>query len=448
MSEKSYKTQVLENIRLLQDRPDLTSEFFQFKKFASQLESFLMDTNTPTPYTIAVHGEWGGGKTSLIQRVYESIKNNHSNTNLKILWFDAWEYERIDPVLSLMQRIAIEYRGAGRKFKGIVKGLLLATSDVVSRKTIGLTTEEIQKYFASSVENIPTIEKQLKNIVGEGRLIVFVDDLDRCIVENALGILKAIKLFLSAEGVIFVIAVDMIKLERAWELRYKGMKTGILEGREHVDKIFQLKLSLPLKEVNEIGSYIEEMASSLPDKERRLIMNGCPSNPRKIKRILNLVYFIALSIEEEKFKEYLPAIIIWSIITTVFPDLSHIISASPNSLVQMSLITYHIAEVDVLYSRLDEIKDVIPKRSTVEISKTRGSKLVINYEDLLQATVRGLEYVLKDSRAFNLLKAVAEYYSIIVTNEVPENLRSTLQRHYVTTGKLISEVIYRAGLIA
>ena len=147
--------------------------------------------NTPTPYAIAVHGEWGGGKTSLIHRVYKSIKNNHSN-NLKVLWFDAWEYERIDPVLSLTQRIATEYRGAGRKLKGIVKGVLLTTSDVVSRKTIGLTTEEIKDHFASSVENIPTITEQLEKIVGEGRLIVFIDDLDRCIAENALGILEAI----------------------------------------------------------------------------------------------------------------------------------------------------------------------------------------------------------------------------------------------------------------
>jgi hypothetical protein len=87
------------------------------------------------------------------------------------------EYERIDPVLSLTQRIATEYRGAGRKLKGIDKGLLLTTSDVVSRKTIGLTTEEIKDHFASSIENIPTITEQLEKIVGEGRLIVFIDDL-------------------------------------------------------------------------------------------------------------------------------------------------------------------------------------------------------------------------------------------------------------------------------
>jgi hypothetical protein len=74
--------------------------------------------------------------------------------------------------------------------------------------------------------------------------------------------------------------------------------------------------------------------------------------------------------------------------------------------------------------------------------------LTINYEDLLPSTVHGLEYALKDSRAFNLLKAVAEHYSIIATNEAQQNLRPTLEKHYNGIGKIFKEVIYRAGLIA
>lgn len=63
----------MENLRLLED-PDLSSPFFEFKKFAQQLQSFILDPNTPTPYTIGLHGEWGSGKTSLIYRVYEYVK--------------------------------------------------------------------------------------------------------------------------------------------------------------------------------------------------------------------------------------------------------------------------------------------------------------------------------------------------------------------------------------
>jgi len=85
-------------------------------------------------------------------------------------------------------------------------------------------------------------------MIGDGKLIVFIDDLDRCDVDKALGILEAIKPFLNARGTIFVVAVDMKKIERAGELKYRGSSAGIIEGRDHVDKIFQLKLSLPPKE--------------------------------------------------------------------------------------------------------------------------------------------------------------------------------------------------------
>jgi predicted ATPase len=86
LSEKPYKEQVMQNLRLLQDDPDLSSPFFQFKKFAQQLQQFILDPNTPTPYTIGLHGEWGSGKTSLIYRVYKHVEDNLPN-NWKVIWF-------------------------------------------------------------------------------------------------------------------------------------------------------------------------------------------------------------------------------------------------------------------------------------------------------------------------------------------------------------------------
>ena len=41
-----------------------------------------------------------------------------------------------------------------------------------------------------------------------GRLIVFVDDLDRCLPEKAIEVLEAIKLFLEVPGVVFVLGMD------------------------------------------------------------------------------------------------------------------------------------------------------------------------------------------------------------------------------------------------
>lgn len=88
-------------------------------------------------------------------------------------------------------------------------------SDIVLRSATQMTLKEAQEHFESSIDQTPTISKKLSEMIGEERLIVFVDDLDRCHVDNALGIMEAVKLFLNAEGAIFVVAVDMKKLERA-----------------------------------------------------------------------------------------------------------------------------------------------------------------------------------------------------------------------------------------
>ena len=57
-------------------------------------------------------------------------------------------------------------------------------------------------------------------LIKEARLIVFVDDLDRCLPEKAIEVLEAIKLFLEVPGVVFVLGMDREVVERGIEARY------------------------------------------------------------------------------------------------------------------------------------------------------------------------------------------------------------------------------------
>lgn len=453
--EKSYKEQVLKELAFLKDEPDIESDLFGFKIFASQLQNFLLDPKAPTPYTIGLHGEWGSGKTSLVYRIYKQISQKANNTdgsieNYKTIWFDAWEYEKLDPVLALMNRIALAYTGKNKqKFKQILKGLLLTTADLALHAYTPFGLEKIQKNFESTIKEIPTIAQKLESMVGNRRLIVFIDDLDRCLIDNVLGILEAIKLFLSARGVIFVIAVDMTKLERAWALRYQGSGTALQEGRDHVDKIFQLKLSLPPKTELDIESYVRNMSGSIEDKIRRLIIYGCPPNPRKLKKVINLIIFLLSSTDDNKFQKYFAPIVIWSIFTTVFPELSLEVKANPRSLVEMAMIAYHLRDLDGLELTMNGFKQMmVNKTQTVNIS--RVGSLSIKSENVSLQAVRGLEYIhaTRNHQAFYFLQSIAECYGIIANNEASQNITPTLQRNYDDVGYLISRVILEAGLIA
>ncbi|HKI07307.1 MAG TPA: hypothetical protein VKA09_02840 [Nitrososphaeraceae archaeon] len=82
---------------------------------------------------------------------------------------------------------------------------------------------------------------------------------------------------------------------------------------------------------------------------------------------------MAKSTEETKFKEYFPAVSIWSIATTIYPELSQKINSNPYSIVQMALITYHLTEAEVLYSPVEEIKKVIPDSPVCHVKVLKWS---------------------------------------------------------------------------
>jgi predicted KAP-like P-loop ATPase len=302
-----YRAEILKSLSLYADEPDRTSTLFHFKRFAEQLAGLLLDEHIPTPYSIALHGDWGGGKTSLLQQAYDIVIDKISSEKWKIIWFNAWEYENVDPMLALMETIASEYsKRTNSKIKRIIKGLILTSFDVVLRSQLNTQIKEIEKNFAGVVNDIPTIKDELEKMIGRnGRLVVFIDDLDRCSIENILKILEAVKLFFSAKGAIFVFGLDTKKVERAWELRYGKTTTSLQEGKDHIDKIFQLRLALPPKEKMEIKSYINKLARTIPDETAtNFIIKGCPANPRKIKRILNLLYFLARDTNALEFDNY------------------------------------------------------------------------------------------------------------------------------------------------
>jgi len=445
MSETYSKKQILSFLKFHEDLPRYETTIFNFDKFATQLANVVTDPYTPTPYAIGLHGEWGSGKTSLIGQVLLNVQKEFENDeNKKVIWFDAWKYERLDPAAALLQRISIQFN-KNSNFKRAIKGLVYTFSDVALRAKTGLSLKQVIENFESSVKEIPTIIDQLEKMLENRRLVVFIDDLDRCLVENSLRVLEAIKLFLNAKGMIFVIAVDMKKLERAWALRYNESPSAIQEGKDHVEKIFQLRLTLPPKEQQQIESYVKDLASTLPDKIRDLVVNGCPRNPRKIKRILNLIFFLSKELKEEEFNSLFPLIVIWCIITSSYPWLAEIIKREPNSLVQMGLASanYTFDAFKRLGSTFQEVRN---QRNNLTVM----GKGMISWPKVYRSTLDGLEQIIEknDIDVLNFLQEFRKFYDLQInqgTNE--EMMTQKLEQFKRDIGDDLSVVIYRAGLI-
>lgn len=152
--------------------------------------------------------------------------------------------------------------------------------------------EELVHYQAQlrSLEQFQENFSALVNILlqrdGEKprRLVIFVDDLDRCVPEKAVQVLEAIKLFLDVPGAVFVLGLDAEAIERAVQTRYRGE----VKAREYLEKIIQLQFMLPPIEEGPMRQYVKSLAPALPDPRcEEVFAVGLTANPRQVKRTLS-----------------------------------------------------------------------------------------------------------------------------------------------------------------
>ena len=119
------------------------------------------------------------------------------------------------------------------------------------------------------------------------RVVIFIDDLDRCLPEKALQILEAIKTFLDVEGCIFVLGINPRGISEILKEKYKDLTPD-----EYIEKIIQLSFQLPPIEEEDIKHFIYNMEDVDQDFYKPyldMIVEGTKPNPRKIKRVCNLI---------------------------------------------------------------------------------------------------------------------------------------------------------------
>src|SRR6478609_3382789 len=91
--EKNYQTKLDSLLRIITDEP--AKDTLYFKEYSVQISSLIV--NSIPQFTIGIYGEWGTGKTTLMQMIKDQIDKNYSNNEtlwIKTVWFDAWRYEK------------------------------------------------------------------------------------------------------------------------------------------------------------------------------------------------------------------------------------------------------------------------------------------------------------------------------------------------------------------
>lgn len=297
----------------------------------------------------------------------------------------------------------------------------------------------IAERYTKNIEKIDNLQNYFDKIV-KSRLIVFIDDLDRCSIDNTLEILEAIKLFLSINGAIFVVAADVGKLEKAWELRYGSKQKDVSpEAKKHIDKIFQLKLSLPDKNYPDLVQYFEYLTSNFAEKlnetYRDIILEGCAPNPRAIKRVLNFYSIVTQLKRNDKIESKFCNILLGIIVLTVqYPDLLRLIKNAPISFFELAHMAINF-ENHVSFIKIEKtLGEINYAKLNSNISPTAiiADKAKYTILNLSPVTINGLYYLISHPYSFKLMQKLGANFGFYETRLSDAIRNKNLELEFLT----------------
>lgn len=248
------------------DRLDRVSQGRQLSELVERINE---------PMVIAVDGAWGSGKSHFLKCwVGEHLKKDHST---EVVYFDAFEHDFLDdPLIALTGVIGERLAGDKTASQSALQGLKRAAPALgrgllrmgVSVATAGVLTraDDLVDAAAGSLEQgaqdaidsfwkkedgkraamkafreaLVTLTEPDDGDKPTRRLIVVVDELDRCRPDYALSLLEIIKHFFNVDGVHFVLGCNMEALAGSVRARY-GTD---YDGQRYLQKFVTLKLSL------------------------------------------------------------------------------------------------------------------------------------------------------------------------------------------------------------
>ncbi|WP_240778083.1 KAP family P-loop NTPase fold protein [Nonomuraea basaltis] len=297
---------------MLSDAPvNWRGDLLQFRRYVDPLVSVITNPRTETPFTIGIFGAWGSGKSTLLKMVDERLLDRHGDEFVRV-HFNPWVHRR-EPqmLLPLLNALHTELdEDPAHRFADTVKRLSaimlnLAADEMLKRMNLGsVSVEKIGKLAQQYAEMRGQVDSQtgrLRKLLQEeadrlaekGRKIIFfVDDLDRCEPDQIIDVLESIKLFLDVKHVFVLIALAKEVVDRGVSLKYRpfGFSAADRLGDEYLDKMIQLPLHLYPLGPAEVGRFIlDSHPGELARKHAGTLEKIVSANPRKIKRVLNLL---------------------------------------------------------------------------------------------------------------------------------------------------------------
>jgi hypothetical protein len=290
-------------------------------------------------FAIGIFGGWGSGKTTLMQAVETRLDSAHAVP----VRFSAWRYEKeehlILPLLDTIRDALLEWgeqrpghiqasrqtaRTIGRVMRAIVAGTSVkigvpgaidvsfeANKALEAGQRMSQARAEARVPRSSYHASFRALREAFEEFAGPNagrRIVVFIDDLDRCLPGSALQVLESMKLFFDLDGFVFVVGLDRTIVEQVVDSKYRPETNGDVKerretrvvGEDYIKKIFQVPYTLAPVGVGQLQEFLKavydeaELPSAQREEFQRVVERHLPFlvrdgsvNPREVKRYLN-----------------------------------------------------------------------------------------------------------------------------------------------------------------
>lgn len=258
--------------------------------------------------TVGVHGDWGAGKSSILEMIEASLDGDQDVVCIK---FNGWRFQGFeDAKIALIEGIVtelIEKRSLGTKageavkniFKridwlkvarhggglaftalsgiptadqinaavGTVKGVLDNPGEHVTKENYdaavdgmqGLLKADDPKRLPEEIGQFRKAFDELLDKAGVKQLVVLIDDLDRCLPDIAIETLEAVRLFLFTKRTAFIVAADEAMIEYSVRKHFPELPdtTGPRDyARNYLEKLIQVPFRIPALGETETRIYV------------------------------------------------------------------------------------------------------------------------------------------------------------------------------------------------
>lgn len=290
---------------------DTNVDFLNFTEVAEQISTLIL-TPGLLPVSVGVFGTWGTGKSTVLRLAEAQLLTK--NPKPIIIKFDAWLYQGFDDSKAALMdvvsaRLLAESEANKTLFEkvqgfaarvnyfralgmaadfgigmalGIPPGLLTSAGAVISNLGKGVTSDQYDGLKEEAIgaagtwkdlikpqeaktpaKEIAAFRAEFEDILREldRPLVLFIDNLDRCLPDVAIGTLEAIRLFLFIEGTAFVIAADEDMVRHSVAKHFQDPTARHVH--DYLDKVIQVPFQVPQVGVGDLRAYMYSLFVSI-----------------------------------------------------------------------------------------------------------------------------------------------------------------------------------------